>query len=159
MKKALKDLVRSRLDSKTPTKQYRSCLPKLGQLGQAEEACLVLRDKEESVYFVRCGEFVKIGYTRGVPESKMTEFKVGSPYDYEMLASVPGGLRLQRKLHRIFKEVHHRGEWFRMEGALVEFIGSIKGVRFSRNWADDAGRSPLEMAAAELERINLLRVV
>jgi hypothetical protein len=96
----------------------------------ALKACDKYGHTAHSVYFVRCGEFVKIGYTTAQPQTRVEAFD--APYDVTLLASVPGGLRLERSLRRTFKDLHHRREWFRYEGGLKEFVGAIEGVRWAR---------------------------
>lgn len=63
------------------------------------------------IYFLRCGEFVKIGYSKE-PENRLRYFETGSPYDFEMLAVHPGSERDEAALHRLLAAYRHKGEWF-----------------------------------------------
>lgn len=85
----------------------------------------ILREKakgrRQRVYFIRCGDMVKIGYS-GTVSSRYTNIKVSSPHQTELLGTVPGSNELERKLHRRFSEYHARGEWFRIEGKLASFL-------------------------------------
>jgi hypothetical protein len=77
------------------------------------------------VYFIQCGEFVKIGVTQSRAKTRMSEFMTGSPYEYSILAEVAGSVELERELHRLFGGYRHRGEWFRMEGEMALFMNAI----------------------------------
>jgi hypothetical protein len=91
--------------------------------GQAFQACRDYTDTEYTVYFVRCGEFVKIGYTSHLVEDKIKSLAAASPHDFEILRKTAGGVKLEKRLHRLFKAQHYRGEWFRFEGDLRNFLG------------------------------------
>lgn len=81
--------------------------------------------RRDSIYVIRSlGEpgLVKIGFTgRSVPQ-RMSEGQTFSPHDLEILAEVPGGRNLERAIHDLFKEHHHRGEWYRYAEPLQEFV-------------------------------------
>lgn len=74
-----------------------------------------------SVYFVRCNEFLKIGYAANVGERFRT-MQTASPYEMELLGTMAGGVEMEEQLHRRFRHLQHRGEWFRLEGELAEFV-------------------------------------
>lgn len=79
----------------------------------------------ECVYFVQGGPFVKIGKTSGSPEGRLAELQTGCPYELKLLAYVPGGIKRERQLHREFRELHVRGEWFKFERELYRFIKGL----------------------------------
>ena len=103
-----------------------------GLPGLAYTQCLRMPSLDETVYFIQCGDFVKIGFTRGTAESRLAAFSTASPHDFTILATVPGGQRLEKNLHKLFAEYWHRGEWFRYEGSLLEFIGYLHKVNLPR---------------------------
>jgi len=75
------------------------------------------------VYFVRSGDFIKIG-TAGKPAKRMAELRTSSPVKLTLLLTIPGGLSVEKALHQRFAELRVRGEWFRAEPALTDFINA-----------------------------------
>lgn len=73
------------------------------------------------VYFIRCGEFVKIGFASNV-KSRIGGIKTSTPYEVELLRAVPGTVEDERAFHARFSAHHHTREWFRLEGALAEWL-------------------------------------
>ena len=73
------------------------------------------------VYFIRCENFVKIGKAND-PDARLADLQVGNPIDLELLFSIPGSFRTERKFHQRFAASRHIGEWFRIEGKLMEYI-------------------------------------
>jgi len=111
------------------------------------------------VYFVECDGFVKIGYSGGRVEERADELSLGSPLEQAVAARLPGDRYLETLLHDLFKSYHHRGEWFRVEGDLAEFLNGIRDKEFSNRREIKrlekkriAGRND----AGEIERLSLL---
>jgi len=73
---------------------------------------------EEPVYVVRAGGAIKIGVTCDV-ERRLRALATGSAVPLELLGTLPGGRRLEKKLHERFKRFHVRGEWFRGDETLL----------------------------------------
>jgi hypothetical protein len=93
---------------------------------EALDACRKMQAPGYVVYFIQCGEFVKIGVTQSRAKARMTDFRTGSPFEYSILAEVAGSTYLERELHRMFSDYRHRGEWFRLEGEMAVFINAIR---------------------------------
>lgn len=72
-------------------------------------------------YVIQSGDFVKIGATADI-ERRLRELKIASPHDVTVIALLAGGRTAEGVLHRRFKAHRHRHEWFRIEGALAEWI-------------------------------------
>lgn len=85
------------------------------------------RQAQDFVYFLLAGPFVKIGKTSGRPDSRIKELQTGCPFPIQLVGHVRGGMSKERELHRSFADYRAHGEWFRHEGALAEFIRTIKG--------------------------------
>jgi len=102
----------------------------LNQSGVSQEEgwvhMLETKQAEEltSVYFVRVGDFIKIGFASN-PQSRILELSNGCPYEFKLLATITGDKTDERKLHRRFESLRHRGEWFRFESPLKEYIQSL----------------------------------
>ena len=76
------------------------------------------------VYFIRCGEYVKIGYSIN-PLQRLTDLQTGMPYRLEILASEWGTPADEKFYHTKFKHLRHVGEWFRMTDELSAFIATL----------------------------------
>src|ERR1700691_1958093 len=64
------------------------------------------------VYFIRCGQYVKIGWSF-LPEARKRELETGNPHDCVLEGMHVGTQLDERRMHRYFRSLHHRGEWFR----------------------------------------------
>ena len=110
----------------------------------------------EVVYFVRAGGAVKIGRT-GNLAARLRALATGSAVPLELLAALPGGRREEARLHREWRHLHVRGEWFRADEALLRSIRSRAapgpapepGPR-ARAWAEQ-----LRRVLAALDRAGL----
>lgn len=80
------------------------------------------------IYFIECGDFVKIGYTgdRGL-RKRLSVIRSGNPYPIRVLFTAPGNVADEQMLHRRFGEFHHRGEWFHKK---PELMTGMKGALF-----------------------------
>ena len=73
------------------------------------------------VYFIKCGEFVKIGVSSD-PLKQLRNLRIGNPFELELLNHIPGNEALESALHEKFADLHHRYEWFHFRGELREWI-------------------------------------
>lgn len=83
-----------------------------------------------SVYFAqrRKGGLIKIGYSRNVkPRVQTIRAKV--------IGAVPGEREVEKKLHKRFAHLRVRGEWFRPEDDLLEYI-SVKAQKHEPDLTD-----------------------
>lgn len=69
--------------------------------------------KNMSVYFVKCGNFVKVGASHN-PKKRLKTISVFNPYDVELLKVDTS--KTEKEWHDLLKEYHHKGEWFRYDG-------------------------------------------
>lgn len=72
-------------------------------------------------YFIKCGEFVKIGKS-GNPSERLLTLRTGNPFDLELLHFVEGHQWLESQFHQRFSDYRHRDEWFRLEGELKAWL-------------------------------------
>jgi hypothetical protein len=78
-----------------------------------------------NVYFVRCGDFVKVGFAVDV-DSRVAELQTGNPHKLQMMAVLTDVLpSTERLFHRVMHEYRHRGEWFRLDEAVCRLISHI----------------------------------
>lgn len=68
--------------------------------------------------------FVKIGFSDS-PWKRLAQVRVSCAGDLVMRAVTPGDMAAERALHSRFRQHHHRGEWFRVEGELDEWLRSF----------------------------------
>lgn len=63
----------------------------------------------------------KIGFSVD-PEKRLDEVQTGCPYDLFILAIFDGTISLEKQLHRQYRQyrTRNKGEWFRLEGALLQ---------------------------------------
>jgi hypothetical protein len=77
------------------------------------------------IYFIQCGPFVKIGRASD-PHYRLRELQAGNPEELTLLATVLDASVLEGAVHDRFKHLRIRGEWFRLEPDLREFIDAVK---------------------------------
>lgn len=73
------------------------------------------------IYFIRADSAIKIGYSVN-PEMRLGELQVGAQHDLELLGVMHGEREDEGKLHKQFANLRIRGEWFRAERVLLDFI-------------------------------------
>lgn len=76
------------------------------------------------VYFIRLNDVIKIGVTSDLRE-RMIDLMNDSPYKIELLRFVRGDRELERSYHLKFGRLRVRGEWFRAEQDLLDFIETL----------------------------------
>ena len=82
------------------------------------------KESESFVYFMRSGDFVKIGPAKNV-KARLSEHRTSNPIA-EIVATLDGGRTLERQLHQTFKNFRHDREFFRFEGTLKEYVEGIQ---------------------------------
>jgi len=94
---------------------------------------LAMRDKQRHlqrtkgvIYFVRCQEFVKIGYASDW-RARVRSLAVSNPYRLSLLCLLKGGTDHEAELHSHFSEFRERGEWFRLSAEIMEFVSDALG--------------------------------
>jgi hypothetical protein len=83
------------------------------------------------VYFMRCGRFVKIGYS-AEPARRLAIVQCYNPLPVVLVATIPCShknvaMALERDLHQRFGEYRTRGEWFRWSYAIRRFVRGESG--------------------------------
>ena len=72
------------------------------------------------VYYMRVGNRVKIGYTRNL----LARIEALCPE--EVLATEPGGRRIEAQRHRQFAGLRTEREWFRYEEPLTSWVAGLR---------------------------------
>lgn len=91
-----------------------------------------LAEAPSHIYFVYSAGLVKIGYSANWP-ARVDSVCQGCPDHAELILVMPGDRQMERGYHALFHEYSHRGEWFRCEGKMREFL-----VRFASPESVDA---------------------
>lgn len=78
------------------------------------------------VYFIKGLESgnIKIGYA-GNPDSRRKGLQTGSSEELSLLKTIDGGAALEAELKSRFAHLKIRGEWFRPEADLINFIDTL----------------------------------
>ena len=63
------------------------------------------------VYAIRVNEYVKIGTTASL-KNRLEDLGCGCPYEYELLAAIPGHFRSEKAVHEYLSDERVKGEWF-----------------------------------------------
>lgn len=71
------------------------------------------------VYYMRIGDRVKIGTSTNLRK------RLSAINPEELLGYEEGGLGLERHRHKQFADLRTHGEWFKLEGALVEHLAAL----------------------------------
>jgi hypothetical protein len=79
-----------------------------------------------TIYFIRSGDdgAIKIGRTLGSARERLAALQTSIPTPLFLVATIIGAdPSLEQRLHRRFRHLRVRGEWFRPEAELMRFIG------------------------------------
>ena len=79
------------------------------------------------IYFIKCGDFVKIGKAKDVA-ARMKDLQIGNPYPLELLITIKEDFISEKDVHKflIEKNQQHQGEWFYYGEEIISFIDLIK---------------------------------
>lgn len=73
------------------------------------------------IYFVREGNRVKIGYS-SKPAGRLATLRTATANDHVVLGVMAGDKAQEAELHRRFRHLHVRREWFDLTNEVVAFI-------------------------------------
>jgi T5orf172 domain len=79
------------------------------------------------IYFVKSGEFIKIGYSRSL-EARFHKLRTDVPVALELLHIEQGSVKQEKCFHRRFAAIRSRGEWFHHRPELLAFIEERKQI-------------------------------
>jgi hypothetical protein len=77
------------------------------------------------VYFITDNYAIKIGWSL-TPAARMANLQTSHHRDLRMIGSITGVKRHEKMLHERFKHLHIRGEWYRNDGELHDFLEGMK---------------------------------
>lgn len=76
------------------------------------------------IYFIRCGEFVKIGKAKN-PFHRKHNLQIGSPFLLELLGWFEAEASEEQRLHQKLLGHHVRGEWFRWCDEIEKIVATL----------------------------------
>lgn len=74
-----------------------------------------------AVYFIQCGEYVKIGFTNNL-KKRFQGLRISNPHDLKILAVIEGDRSKEREMHQTFHADWVRGEWYLLSSAIQAFL-------------------------------------
>lgn len=89
--------------------------------------------RAQTVYFIRCQQYVKIGISMN-PATRLQQIRRGGGSHFprlldvetaELVTTEPGGFEREKELHAKFAHLRHTGEWFTEAPELTEYIASL----------------------------------
>lgn len=81
-----------------------------------------MKEGVSRVYFIRAGGFIKIGVTTNNVRERLHNLQVAHYEQLQVVGVMFAEPEAERELHRRFKVIHVRGEWFHAAPELMEFI-------------------------------------
>lgn len=97
----------------------------------------VLEEADAQVYFIACGGYVKIGYSKN-PAARLGALRQGrraasrtlAPDDIDLadaviVGCVPGNMNVERRIHSLLSEYRAVGEWFQLSPTVISAIDCI----------------------------------
>jgi len=85
---------------------------------------------EGIIYFFGCetSREIKIGITSGRVEKRLATLQTARGHKINLLATLPGTIKLERALHDRFSQHRLKGEWFMPHPDILAFIDQIRGA-------------------------------
>lgn len=77
------------------------------------------------IYFVKSGDFIKIGYSRSLA-ARFHKLRTDAPVELELLHIEGGSVKQEKCFHRHFAAIRSHGEWFHCKPELLTFIDQRK---------------------------------
>lgn len=76
-----------------------------------------------TIYFISDGEYIKIGYTnKENSDGRLKSLQTGNARELFSLCEIPGDRNIEKELHKKFKDIYVRGEWYKKDKKLVDYI-------------------------------------
>jgi len=75
------------------------------------------------IYFVKAGDYVKVGYSKDEKafKTRLSSYKTSCPFEVEVLGTMEGWVDKERDVLNYFIEFHSRGEWFHYNEKIADF--------------------------------------
>jgi len=106
------------------------------------------------IYFIKSGDYLKVGYSSDVAK-RMKQYATHNP-DFELLYIINGDEQLEKEIHTELKDYHHRLEWFHMDDYVKYMIDYLREKY--KDWVEDEISILKKMRDVEGEFIELLKI-
>lgn len=73
------------------------------------------------IYFIQCGDAVKIGKSNNV-RNRLSQLESGNHQELKIIFTAEGDLSEERYLHSLFRDHRIKGEWFRFDEVIKKYI-------------------------------------
>lgn len=83
------------------------------------------KHSHKSLYFVLCGDAVKIGVSAD-PDFRLSTLQTGAPGRLTLLAAIPNRGEDESKYHKIFDHLRIHGEWYRYTEEIAHAISQLQ---------------------------------
>jgi len=131
----------------------------------ADKATSWKKHAPDVIYFLRAGDFIKIGRTSGHPKSRISQIQTGCPFKVDFIGWIFGNSRREARLHSQFAHLRTYGEWFHADQYLLTCINTLLDSHGDRLEAEKAMlqeqqkllRQLIEIQSAELQRLHDLK--
>lgn len=75
--------------------------------------------------------FVKVGHSENPPE-RIGQLQQGNPRKLQLIATIDASDTLEYQIKAEFRKFHIRGEWYRPDPEVFEYIRNIQGIRLHK---------------------------
>lgn len=89
--------------------------------------------KSGHIYFASAGSYIKIGFATNV-KKRIAGLQTGHHKKLSILRVERGTPEDEAKFHKRFGKLRTRGEWFRREGDLAEYLGIAPNPSRDNEW-------------------------
>ena len=80
------------------------------------------------IYFIsQGGRFVKVGYCKNHPRHRLNSIQSHNPYLLELEMVLEGDEKDEKKVQKMFRPFHLRGEWFFFTGEIERQLEAWRG--------------------------------
>ncbi len=91
-------------------------------------------NNNKSLYFIKCGDYVKIGTSRSVKD-RIDQLQTGNPQEIEVLAVFEEQAFREYAIHKTFVHLNIRGEWFRYTEEIENYLKVLEQREYEfKHW-------------------------
>ena len=94
------------------------------------------------IYFIKCGDFVKIGYSKSV-EKRLKSLQTANPNQLEIISSFDGNRKEEEHIHYRFRKFKVSGDWFILTDEIKEYAIKRKGKKPKQLFEDNLNKGDI----------------
>lgn len=75
------------------------------------------------VYFIKAGDYIKVGYSRDEKsfKTRLSSYHTSCPFEIEIISKLDGGVDLEKDVLNHFIKFHYKNEWLKYDESIVDF--------------------------------------